>query len=196
LDIQKYINSGVLEEYCLGLLDEADEAFLSQLVMLYPEIKEALTATELIIERLARANAKQPSAILRQKVLTSLGFPDELLDLDNLPAIDGTTEYEAWLSALDHLIPARPEEDFIVNVIRNDERYQQMLIVTKNDVPEEEHSEFLESFFILKGQCECTVDNELFKLSPGDFLEIPLHTKHDIKIVSPHVVGILQYRFV
>lgn len=68
-----------------------------------------------------------------------------------------------------------------------------MLVITKADVPEETHDDRRESFFIMKGTCICVVDGIQYELNPGDFLEIPLHTNHDIKIVTPYVVAILQH---
>ncbi|WP_428328521.1 cupin domain-containing protein [Mucilaginibacter sp.] len=199
MDIKAYIESGVLEEYCLGLLNAEEQAYLIQITMLYPEVKAELTAVELVMENIAIATATEPAPANRQRILSSLGFEDAsaMLDINNLPAVDETADHQTWLNTLAHLIPeAEPTEDFLVHVIRNDSRYQQMLVITKNDVPEEEHGDLLESFFILEGHCECTVGNELYQLNPGDFLEIPLNVKHDIKIVSPYVVGILQYQFV
>ena len=197
MDVKQYIESGILEEYCMGHLSEGDEAYLTQMLMLYPEIKEELAEIELAIERLALAAAITPHSRLKKRILSAIDFDDTsvLLDIARMPAVDEFANYKSWLKTLDHLIPSNPQEDFFAEMIRTDESYQQLLIVTKNDVPEEEHQEFIESFFILKGQCECTVDNKLFKLNPGDFLEIPLNVTHDIKIVSPYVVGILQYRF-
>ena len=196
MDVQKYIESGVLEQYCLGLLNEEEQAFLIQMAMLYPEIKAELTAVELAIEKLAASGAVEPGGPIKQRVLASLGFNEVILDINNLPAIDRNADHAAWLKTLAHLIPDTPTEDFTLNVVRNDDYYQQMLVVTNMDVPEEDHDDFLESFFILKGNCECTVGNELFKLGEGDFLEVPLHLKHNIKVTSPYVVAILQYQFV
>ena len=197
-DIRNYIESGVLEQYCLGLLDNEDQAELTQMAALYPEIKEALNSVELKMEKLAASAGVEPSSIVKQKVLAALGFAEETasLDLNNLPAIDKNADHKSWLNTLDHLIPEEPSEDFSCEVIREDDRFRQMLVVTKVDVPEEEHEDYLESFFILKGHCECTVGDDFFKLQAGDFLEIPLHLKHNIKVTSPYVVAILQYEFV
>jgi mannose-6-phosphate isomerase-like protein (cupin superfamily) len=196
MDIQKYIESGILEEYCLGLLGEEDQAFLIQMTMLYPEIKEELNAVELTMEKLASTSSVKPAPANKEKILARLGFetPGAWTDFTRLPAIDKNADQQAWLAALKQLIPGKPSEDFICEVIRKDDELQQMLVIAKTDVPEEEHAEYVESFFILKGRCECTVGNSRFKLGAGDFLEIPLNVKHNIKILSP-VVAILQYRF-
>jgi mannose-6-phosphate isomerase-like protein (cupin superfamily) len=197
MDIQKYIESGILEEYCMGLLSEGDQAYLIQMTMLYPEIKEELTAIELAMERWAASTAIEPEPSLKEKIMTELGFDNiTSLDINRLPAVDKNADHQAWLKTLDHLIPIELSEDFLRLEIRKDNNFQQMLVVTKMDVPEEDHHDFIESFFILKGTCECYLGDDLFKLEEGDFLEIPLHVKHNIQVTSPYVVAVLQYQFV
>jgi hypothetical protein len=46
MDVQKFIQSGILEEYCLGLLSDEESAYLIQVAMLFPSIKSELTAIE------------------------------------------------------------------------------------------------------------------------------------------------------
>lgn len=195
MDIRQYIESGVLEEYCLGHLNEADRAYLIQMTMLYPKIRAELTAVELAFENLAALAAAEPGSHIKHNILASLGFAEEL-NIHELPVISRSANPEPWLKAFAHLIPEEPAEDFTMNVIRQDEIVQQMLVTSCNNVPEEEHGDFFESLFVLKGRCECTIGDEVFALSAGDFIEIPLHVKHDIKLVTPFVTAILQYRFV
>jgi mannose-6-phosphate isomerase-like protein (cupin superfamily) len=70
-----------------------------------------------------------------------------------------------------------------------------MLVVTRLNVPPEIHEDLAESFFILKGQCTCTIGGRRVTLNPGDHLDIPLHVSHDITIDSPYVIAILQHQF-
>lgn len=197
MDTGKYIESGVLEEYCLGLLSEEEEAYLIQLTMLYPEVKAELTAIEIAMEKMAVLNAVEPNPSVKQKVLSAIGFNVAApLNINDLPVISNAGDPESWISLFSHLIPGEPSEDFVSHLIRDDEHVQQMLVISKTNVPEEEHGDMLESFFILQGRCECTVGEAFYALGPGDFIEIPLHTKHDIKLVTPHVTAVLQYRFV
>jgi len=197
MDIQKYIDSGILEQYCLGLLDEQEESYLIQVAMLYPEVKAELAGVELAMEKMAALTAIDPAPLMRQRVLSSLGFSGtEVLSLDNLPVINEDTDPQPWLDVLAHMLPDEPHEDFTCKVIREDDQIRQMLVISKIDVPEEEHDNLFESFFILKGRCECTIGENFYALGAGDFIEIPLNTPHNIRLTTPVVAAILQYRFV
>ncbi len=194
MDIKQYIESGILEEYCMGLLTAEDEAFVIQLSLIYPEVKQEITEIEKVLYNISSQNAVVPDPRLKQQILSSLTYSDYPLNINNLPVIDQYADHEAWLQAFGHLIPAEPHDDFIMEVLRQDDKVAQMLVIARNDVPVETHDDRIESFFILQGECRCMVGNDYYTLTPGDFLEIPLHTEHDIKMLTPKVVAILQHR--
>lgn len=197
MDIQQYIESGILEQYCLGLLSEEEQGDLIRMSLLYPEIRAELDAVERSVEQLATATAVEPPARIKHNILATLGFdiPDTELDINDLPVIDQSVDPLPWLNALAYLMPDEPVEGFITQVIREDEKAQQILVVTSEDVVEEEHDNLRESFFVLKGHCECTIGDHVYALGPGDFIEIPLNKKHNVKLVTPVVTAVLQYRF-
>ncbi|MEO6151047.1 MAG: cupin domain-containing protein [Mucilaginibacter sp.] len=196
MDIKQYIANGVLEDFSLGLLSEEESVSVIEVCRQYPEIAAELIDIENALEKYAVLHAIPPSDLLRLKVLKELGFDETLpaLDLNNLPVTNSRANHLQWLEALKHLIPEDPAEDVFAAPLTNTPQLAQTLVVTKCDVPEETHGDLIESFFILKGECICEVGNELHHLHAGSFLEIPLHTTHTIKIVSPYVVGILQHR--
>lgn len=192
----EYISGGNLEEYYFDMFNQERQQEVVALTLLYPEIKQELNDIEMAMEHFAKSQAIVPNARLKNKIMGALGLiNEEILDIDHLPATDRYADYNQWLKAVEHLIPVEPFEDFFMQVLRHDEKIAQMLVVTKLDVPEETHEAVAESFFILKGQCACTVGDKVFTLNAGDYLDIPLHTNHDIKILSPYVIAILQHQF-
>jgi mannose-6-phosphate isomerase-like protein (cupin superfamily) len=197
MNIREYIESGVLEEYCLGLLNADEQAAVLQICALFPEVKMELTVIEQAIATMAANRAITPSDDLKQKILNSLDFSDEAIqfDLTHLPVANSHSNHKSWLKLLEHLIPSEPAGDFSSRLLRQNEGFDQMLVVTKCDVPAETHGDVIESFFILKGECQCSVGDNLLLLGPGDFLEIPLHQQHDVKLLSPYVVAILQHQY-
>jgi mannose-6-phosphate isomerase-like protein (cupin superfamily) len=192
--MQEYINSGILEQYCLGLLTPGEREAVLVMSAKHPEIKKDLAEIELAMERLARANAVTPNEALKQQILNKIDQP--AITLDNLPATDKFSDYQAWLKAVEHLIPNTPFDDFFAQPLRHDDKIEQTLVITKLNVPQETHGDVIESFFILEGHCVCTVGEYTYTLNAGDFLEIPLNTKHDVVVTSPYVIAILQHQLI
>src|ERR1700759_3820583 len=106
--MQEYIASGVLEQYCLGQLNEAEQAYLIQMAMLYPEVKAELTAVELAFEELSAISAVGPPRNLKQNILAALGFNNVELDVNDLPVLRHSTDAGPWLKACADLIPEQP----------------------------------------------------------------------------------------
>ncbi|WP_461450686.1 cupin domain-containing protein [Mucilaginibacter sp.] len=195
IDIQAYIDSGTLEQYCLDLFNTGLEQEVMALRAAYPEIAKELNAIELALENFAESQAVEPKPQLRDKIFATLNFPGEVIDLENLPLTSKYSNYQSWLAAVEHLIPSGPFEDFFAELLQQNDKIAQTLVITKLNVPEELHEVVEESFFILKGTCTCTVGKEIFTLNAGDYLNIPLFTNHDIRIDSPYVIAILQHKF-
>src|SRR4051812_36310112 len=143
MNIQAYIESGVLEQYCLHLLNVDEEAEVLKNCALYPAIKQELAAIENTIEKIADNQSVVPDERLKQKILNTLGFAN-IIDLNNLPVVDAYADHNSWFKAVEHLIPAEPFDDFFMEMLRHDEKADQMLVVTKINVPEETHDDFIE----------------------------------------------------
>ncbi|TFF38540.1 cupin domain-containing protein [Mucilaginibacter psychrotolerans] len=148
---------------------------------------------EFVLEKLLHLRAVEAPLNLKEKVLARIGFAGEELQLDNLPPTSRHSNYLSWLKAMEPLLPNEPVESMFLKEIRRDERYVQSLVVTKVNVPEEVHESYAESFFILEGRCACTIDGQVFEIAAGDYLPIPLHVPHDVRLLTPQVTAILQY---
>lgn len=193
MESQRYLQGGTLEAYCLGLLTHEEEKEVLLMCSRFPEIKQELEAIELALEKMAMQTVITPPAHIKQSLLNRLGFKQPVpLNLQHLPVIDAQSYYGDWLSALAHLIPKNPADIIVFQQLTQTPQLNQSLVYTRMNIPEETHDDLIESFFILEGSCKCMVDGQEYILNPGDFLEIPLYVNHDITLLTPHVVAILQ----
>lgn len=151
---------------------------------------------EQVLESLLINGARKPRFELKQGILGRIGFADEILRLDDLPLTSKYANRLSWMEVLNPLLPAEPVETIFMRELRRDETVVQTLVVTKVDVPEEVHEAYAESFFILKGRCACTIGSQVFEMAPGDYLDIPLHVPHDVKLLTDEVTAVLQYQLI
>jgi mannose-6-phosphate isomerase-like protein (cupin superfamily) len=192
INLEEYIAKGNLEAFCLGNLSAEEEAQLQELCKRFPKLRVELQIVEQAMERLAAIAGVTPTIDHKKKLLDSLGFGNKRLDLNQLPVINEDTDYLDWLDALAHLLPAQPKDSIIFHPLTSTPELSQTLVFTRMSIPDETHEDLIESFFILEGNCTCIVGGQAYHLSPGDFLEIPLHVHHDIVLTSPYVRAILQ----
>ncbi|QIL74433.1 anti-sigma factor domain-containing protein [Hymenobacter sp. HDW8] len=70
MDIQEYIESGILEQYALGELNEAERAAVEAQAAAHPEIAHELDQVQQAIGVYAQAHAETPPAAMRERVLS------------------------------------------------------------------------------------------------------------------------------
>ncbi len=95
MDIKKYIASGILEQYVLGLVSEKDRKEIEQYMLQYPEIKREVDSIEKAMELYAEANKVKASEGLEDKILKEIeNTPREL------PAEIVSKPVSSWLPIL------------------------------------------------------------------------------------------------
>jgi anti-sigma-K factor RskA len=72
VNIKEYISSGAVESYVLGMLSAQEKFEFEQYCEVYPELKAARNAFELVIEKQAMENAVAPPANVKEKVFTAI----------------------------------------------------------------------------------------------------------------------------
>ncbi|TGE20155.1 anti-sigma factor [Hymenobacter elongatus] len=70
MNTQEYIESGILEEYALGVLDEAQCAAVERYAAEHPEVRQELTFIQQGLEAYAEAHTQTPPAGMRERVLS------------------------------------------------------------------------------------------------------------------------------
>lgn len=69
MDIQSFIQSGLLEAYVLGQCTAAERAEVERMAAAHPEVRAELEAIELALEKVAQAHAVPPPPGLRDQII-------------------------------------------------------------------------------------------------------------------------------
>lgn len=183
-----------LKDYCLGLLSTGETEQLNLLMADNPELAGELKANQMALENYAFQQAIAPRDGLKNNIenlIGNLGL-EENFTLNNTPVINQYSDYRNWLRVVKPLLPQQLDKDVFTQVIREDGKITQTLIKSRIDYPEEIHNTLKESFIVLEGECECYIGDDVVRLGPGGFIDIPLNKHHDVKVLSPYVVAIQQ----
>lgn len=194
MDIKQYISSGIVEDYCLGMLENAEALQVEQAAATYPEIKKEITAFQETLEKYAMLMAENPLPGLKNNMFDTLDnlAKEKTLSVNNLPLLNKYSDYRKWLKLVKPMLPEKLEEEIFIKVLRNKGGIVQSVIWLKNEYPDEVHEHLKESLIVLEGECECHIGDKVLKLGPGDYIDIPLYYHHDVKVVKGPVLGIVQ----
>jgi mannose-6-phosphate isomerase-like protein (cupin superfamily) len=194
MDQKAYMASGIIEDYCLGILADEESRAVEQRAQLYPEIKQKIEDYLNALEQYALDSNLYPPKHVKNKTL-------ELLDnlqleqkgkLNELPLLNKYSDLKNWLQIVKPILPENLNDKMFIHVLRNDKKISQTLIWTAVDYPDEVHEDVEECFIILKGKCRCYIEDEVVELGPGGFLEIPMYKHHDVKVLEYPVLAVVQ----
>jgi len=82
LDVKKYIETGIIDDYLMGFVSEQERQEVLCLSKIYPEINEVLRSSENIMSTWAADFSEAPPAHLRAKILDNLPPQEELAEQD------------------------------------------------------------------------------------------------------------------
>jgi mannose-6-phosphate isomerase-like protein (cupin superfamily) len=198
-DVEKYIESGVIESYCLGNLSEAEAKTLIELAAEHPAVQAEIDRTLEVLENYGPQ--RQPSPQLKNRVLNFLDayLQPEKVELANLPLIHLHSDVFAWAHTMTGLEPEVHLDNFAIRELKKTPELELNLVWLYGKMVEDEHDpdEFVESFLILEGACECDFEGKIVRFGAGDYFDVPPGVKHVIRNISetlPYIKGVVQRR--
>ena len=186
---------GKLEDYCLGLLPDAEATAITAAVKQDPLLLQRIVEIE---NSLVHFSAVHTEPSLKEKIIGSLDQRklNSGMDLSNLPLIDRNSDAGDWNELLKGIEPDKDFGALKVRFLKEDTDFELCLAWLSDELSETEHhaDEFAESFLILEGSCECNIGGQVFHLKAGDYLDIPYDTPHTIRSTSTlgHVKALIQ----
>jgi mannose-6-phosphate isomerase-like protein (cupin superfamily) len=187
--IETLLTSGIIELYVMGLVDDHERAELTALAVSFPEIKKAIADFEKQIKEQLLTNAVLPVSTIKAEILAKIDYQERMKNGEQIPMPpllhkgSAATDYLPWLSMKGMQLPAGAE-NITAKIIGATAETSIAVVWIKKDTPAETHTDEIESFLILEGTCIITIGHERFLLASGDYLSIPLHTPHHVKVTS------------
>ena len=188
MTVKEYIESGILEQYVLGIASPAEMKEVEEMAAADPVIRSEIDAISEMLEAIAMQNAVAPDPIIRPFLLATINYEERIKNGEPVTAPpllhekSNANEYAAWLQREDMVSPGT--DDVFARIIGYTEKAITAIVWLKEMAPQEVHKDELERFLIIEGTCDIVVDGTVNKLVPGDYFAIPLHSDHHIKVTS------------
>lgn len=171
-----------------------------------PISPEAVVQAEDDLIHLANDFALAPPPDLRNKVLDKIRLLNrqknqrQALDLNNLPFLDESANLLDWQELTSNIQPPDDYEDIYMHTLEDNEERELFVAWVKEFIPEEVHTDVLESFLILEGSCTCYITSadghqRTIHLGEGDFYTMQIGEHHDLQITSSRPAkAIIQWK--
>ena len=199
-DLDQFLTSGQIEDYCLGNLSEREQLEVEATCAQYPAAKAALLAAQTRVFELARSQALEApellneifSAIDHERGIRHLKLNDDQ-KLDHFSAISSVSDITDW-ARLTESISAPDEIALHMHELYSGKEGELHVIWLRTGLDPEIHTDELESILVLEGHCTGYLGNEAIAIRPGDFIEIPLHAEHSLKVESDFPAKLILMR--
>jgi mannose-6-phosphate isomerase-like protein (cupin superfamily) len=185
--VEDYISSGILEAYVLGLTEPHETLEVEQMASSNSEILQEINRITEDFEHHLRSNAVPPPSTVKPFVMASIDY-FERLNQGELPSFPPTlhqgsqiSDYAEWLDRGDMVLP-QGFKNMHAKIIGYTPEIITGIVWIKDVSVEEVHDHEIEKFLIVEGTCEIEVEETVYKLVPGDYFSIPLHTFHTVKV--------------
>lgn len=188
----------MIQAYILGELPPEQAQTIEAQALTDPELAAALDELRLTTEGLAQAAALAPPPHLRARIFGAIAelAKEEAFDLAAPPIINRHADASRWRAATRNLRPHGLLNGVPMYVVYDSPERQQVLLWLEDTLAETQHAEdeFIESFLILEGTCDCLLGDQYINMQAGDFLQIPPDTLHTMRNTTPSgpVIALVQ----
>lgn len=191
---KEFLDTGLIEIYCLGHASEEETRLVQEYITAYPEIQAEIEATHLALDKYVHSFSVPLPASLKDQIWDILENDIDDINIENPPLLGHNHDFAKWKEATKDIDIPEVEDNVYMHTLRSDEKVEIFLVRLREYIPDEHHEDLHESFLILEGSCECIVEGKSVKMKEGDYIEMPLWAVHNITVTSDTpVIAVLQW---
>lgn len=197
-----YIASGILELYVLGMTNGEESKEVERMAKLHPTINAEIEAISesLVAGASQQAHTGGPNPTTKAFIMAMIDY-SERMKAGEVPAFppvlteaSTAADYAAWLNRPDMTLPDG-FKDYHARVIGYTPQCITAIVWIKDTAPPEIHDQAYEKFLVLEGSCDIEIEGDrIHSLVPGNYLSIPLHKWHEVRITSTQPCKVILQR--
>lgn len=188
-ELTKYIESGVLELFVLGVATAEECIEVEKMRRLHPEIEQELEKIRKSIEFYGELHAVNPPSTIKPFVMATIDYTERLKNGEapaSPPVLNEKStieDYNEWLNRKD-LISTNSYDGIFAKIIGYTPQMTTAIVWIKEMAPQEVHHDEFEKFLIVEGTCDIIVEDKIHSMVPGNYFSIPLHSNHLVVVTS------------
>lgn len=189
MNVKDYIESGIIESYVIGVATADEEREVMEMAAAYHEVRAAINEFSVAMESYALAHAVAPDPTIKPFLMATIDYTDRLEKGEPVtfpPVLHESSQiadYAEWLNRSDMVLP-EDFKDFHAKIIGYTPQVTTAIVWIKYMAPQEVHEDEFEKFLVIEGTCDITIGENVHKLAAGDYLAIPLHQDHNVRVTS------------
>lgn len=198
MDIDAFIASGILENYCLGFCQAEEALLVEQNAEKYPAIKTALNKIRLSLETHLLNNQVKPSGTVKARVMQAVYR--QLADTDHsyFPLVDENTAASSLAEWVEGRIADPPFDysNLFITELPSTAYVTNFIVHARKGHEMEMHDDFTEYLYIVNGACTMDFEGLPVDYKEGDIIRIRPGIQHTATVTSAlPMVAVVQRQF-
>ena len=162
-------------------------------------LKNPEAAIKMYFSSFQKRNASFSKEIIKQiirenEAWTNAKSVDANRLLESYISISRHTDIQKIQAVISNIQLPQEYDNVISHVLYNTGGKELILVWSREIVSMKEHPNLEESFLVLEGTADCSIDVEIFKMKAGDFIQIAQHSHHEIVITSKILAKVIQFK--
>ena len=187
MDIDAYIASGILENYCLGFYSAEENAVIEANAITYPAIRREIEKIRGTLEDYFMRHEIKPSPSVKISLMRTIYEQTAAKDDSYPPLIDATKkplELAGWIATKNITAPVTDFENLYEIDLPSTEQVINFFVHARFGHEDEIHDNFVEFLYVIKGACEMDFEGEKKTYGEGDIIQIMPHVRHYATVIS------------
>ena len=188
-EIDKYINSGILEMYVLGMTSLEETKEVNEMATLHEQVRNEIEEISKTLQISSANIDKKPNPSIKPFILAVIDYTERLKageEPTSPPLLNSDSkivDFKEWINREDMVLPD-DFEDMYAKIIGFTPQATTAIAWIKKMTPFEIHHNELERFLIIEGSCDISIGEEVYHMVAGDFIAIPLYVGHSLEVTS------------
>lgn len=191
--LEAFLRKGIIEDYCLGIASPSEVTKLLELCDQFPEFQKILDGAIKSFDNYFSTYKKEPPSRVRTAInqilsenlkleKAQLGGKEQILD--EYIGISKYSKVNQWENLIANFAPPEEFDNVYTKSLFKSDHKELTLLWVKSEVPDEVHINVSECFLLLEGTANCYVENQVYAMQKGDFMQIPLDVHHHVVVTS------------
>ena len=194
MQIKEFIESGIIEMYCMELVSDEEKTLVEKMAAEHKEVRNEIAAVNAALKLYSIASEKSPSASLKDKILDAILNPAPIALPPRLSMNTAFEEWDKYIKENKIKTPAEYDEVFLLD-LPGDHKQSTYIAWAKNGaVVEESHDAEDEFLFMLRGSCSVTINGVIGYYNAGDVVFIPKNAVHRAEVTSEEPMILMGQR--
>lgn len=195
--VAAFINSGIIETYCLGFTGDKENREVQLMASLYPQVQQQIDSVKLMFSDKIFANQIKPSPDVKISLMKSIYVQHSLINkkflplLNNIKNIDDLHECVIANNLRNSNLPV---DNIMTQELPSTNEITNFAAWVKKEQTEEIHPHINEYIAVMEGSCDMYFGNVKKSYSKGEVIFIPPHILHSAVITSAQPMFALVQR--